>query len=161
MENITPPKHVLQVLRSLKARGYVAYLVGGCVRDMVLGVHPNDWDICTSTLPEQVLEVFPHARPTGIRHGTVTVNINSRHVEVTTFRSEGDYADHRHPSTVHFVGELTTDLSRRDFTMNAMALSPDGLLLDPYGGLEDIRRRCIRCYCCQEVCPVHVVQIKR
>ena len=145
MENITPPKHVLQVLRSLKARGYVAYLVGGCVRDMVLGVHPNDWDICTSALPEQVLEVFPHARPTGIRHGTVTVDINSRHVEVTTFRSEGDYADHRHPSTVHFVGELTTDLSRRDFTMNAMALSPDGLLLDPYGGLEDIRRRCIRC----------------
>ena len=145
MENITPPKHVLQVLRSLKARGYVAYLVGGCVRDMVLGVHPNDWDICTSALPEQVLEVFPHARPTGIRHGTVTVNINSRHVEVTTFRSEGDYADHCHPSTVHFVGELTTDLSRRDFTMNAMALSPDGLLLDPYGGLEDIRRRCIRC----------------
>ena len=145
MENIAPPKYVLQVLRSLKARGYVAYLVGGCVRDMVMGVHPNDWDICTSALPEQVLEVFPKARPTGIRHGTVTVEINSRHVEVTTFRSEGDYADHRHPNTVHFVGELTTDLSRRDFTINAMALSPDGLLLDPFGGLEDIRRRCIRC----------------
>ncbi|MEI3101604.1 MAG: hypothetical protein V8T45_07385 [Oscillospiraceae bacterium] len=123
----------------------MAYLVGGCVRDMVLGVHPNDWDICTSALPEQVLEVFPKARPTGIRHGTVTVDINSRHVEVTTFRSEEEYSDHRHPSAVHFVGELTTDLSRRDFTINAMALSPDGLLLDPFGGLEDIRRRCIRC----------------
>ena len=145
MEKVTPPKYVLQVLRSLKARGYVAYLVGGCVRDMVLGVHPNDWDICTSALPEQVLEVFPKARPTGIRHGTVTVDINSRHVEVTTFRSEEEYSDHRHPSAVHFVGELTTDLSRRDFTINAMALSPDGLLLDPFGGLEDIRRRCIRC----------------
>ena len=145
MENVTPPKYVLQVLRSLKARGYVAYLVGGCVRDMVLGMHPNDWDICTSALPEQVLEVFPGARPTGIRHGTVTVDINSRHVEVTTFRSEENYNDHRHPGTVHFVGELTTDLSRRDFTINAMALSPDGLLLDPFGGLDDIGRRCIRC----------------
>ncbi len=145
MENVTPPKYVLQVLRSLKARGYVAYLVGGCVRDMVLGVHPNDWDICTAALPEQVMEIFPGARPTGLRHGTVTVDINSRHVEVTTFRSEGDYADHRHPSSVRFVGELTTDLSRRDFTINAMALSPDGLLLDPFGGLEDIRRRFIRC----------------
>ena len=145
MENVAPPRYVLQVLRGLKARGYVAYLVGGCVRDMVLGVHPNDWDICTSALPEQVMEVFPHARPTGIRHGTVTVDINSHHVEVTTFRWEEDYSDHRHPGAVHFVGELTTDLSRRDFTINAMALSPDGLLLDPFGGLEDIRRRCIRC----------------
>ena len=145
MENVTPPKYVLHVLRSRKARGYVAYLVGGCVRDMALGVYPNDWDICTSALPEQVMEVFPKARPTGIRHGTVTVDVNSRHVEVTTFRSEENYTDHRHPGAVRFVGELTTDLSRRDFTINAMALSPDGLLLDPFGGLEDIGRRCIRC----------------
>lgn len=145
MENITPPKYVRQVLRSLQARGYVAYLVGGCVRDMALGVRPHDWDICTSALPEQVMEVFPGALPTGIRHGTVTVRINSRSVEVTTFRSEENYTDHRHPETVRFVGELTTDLSRRDFTVNAMALSPDGLIMDPFGGLEDLERRCIRC----------------
>lgn len=145
MENITPPKYVRQVLRNLQARGYVAYLVGGCVRDMALGVRPHDWDICTSALPEQVMEVFPEARPTGLKHGTVSVHINSRWVEVTTFRSEENYTDHRHPETVRFVGELTTDLSRRDFTVNAMALSPDGLIMDPFGGLADIERRCIRC----------------
>lgn len=145
MENIAPPKYVRQVLRGLQARGHVAYLVGGCVRDMALGVRPHDWDICTGALPEQVMEVFPGALPTGLKHGTVTVRINSRSVEVTTFRSEENYADHRHPETVHFVGELTTDLSRRDFTINAMALSPDGLIMDPFGGLTDLEHRCIRC----------------
>ena len=145
MENIAPPKYVRQVLRSLQARGHVAYLVGGCVRDMALGIRPYDWDICTGALPEQVMEVFPGALPTGLKHGTVTVRINSRSVEVTTFRSEENYADHRHPETVRFVGELTTDLSRRDFTINAMALSPDGLIMDPFGGLTDLEHRCIRC----------------
>ena len=145
MENISPPKYVRQVLRSLQARGHVAYLVGGCVRDMALGVRPHDWDICTSALPEQVMEVFPGALPTGLKHGTVTVRLNSRSVEVTTFRSEENYVDHRHPETVRFVGELTTDLSRRDFTINAMALSPDGLIMDPFGGLTDLEHRCIRC----------------
>ena len=145
MENIAPPKYVRQVLRGLQARGHVAYLVGGCVRDMALGVRPHDWDICTSALPEQVMAVFPGALPTGMNHGTVTVRINSRFVEVTTFRSEENYADHRHPETVRFVGELTTDLSRRDFTINAMALSPDGLIMDPFGGLTDLEHRCIRC----------------
>jgi tRNA nucleotidyltransferase (CCA-adding enzyme) len=145
MANITPPKYVRQVLRSLQARGYEVYLVGGCVRDMVLGVYPQDWDICTSALPEQVMEVFPHTVPTGIKHGTVTVMINSKAVEVTTFRTEGIYTDHRHPESVRFVGELTTDLSRRDFTINAMAVSPDGLLVDPFGGISDIKGRCIRC----------------
>ena len=145
MENIAPPKYVRQVLRGLQARGHVAYLVGGCVRDMALGVRPHDWDICTGALPEQVMEVFPGALPTGLKHGTVTVRINSRSVEVTTFRSEENYADHRHPETVRFVGELTTDLSRRDFTINAMALSPDGLIMDPFGGLTDLEHRCIRC----------------
>ena len=80
MENIAPPKYVRQVLRSLQARGHVAYLVGGCVRDMALGVRPHDWDICTGALPEQVMEVFPGALPTGLKHGTVTVRINSRSV---------------------------------------------------------------------------------
>ena len=145
MAVITPPAYVRQVLTALQARGHSAYLVGGCVRDMILGVHPQDWDVCTSALPEEVLAVFPGSRPTGLQHGTVTVVLGSRQVEVTTFRREGGYGDHRHPDEVHFVGDLTTDLSRRDFTINAIALPPDGLVVDPFGGMEDIRRRCIRC----------------
>lgn len=145
MANITPPKYVRQVLVTLQSRGHLAYLVGGCVRDMLLGVRPQDWDVCTSALPGQVLEIFPKASPTGIKHGTVTVYINSRSVEVTTFRSDGGYADHRHPDAVSFVGDLTADLSRRDFTMNAIALPPDGLIADPFGGAEDIEKRLIRC----------------
>ena len=144
MALITPPKYVRQVLTTLQARGHLAYLVGGCVRDMLMGVHPHDWDVCTSALPEQVIEIFPHSLPLGVRHGTVTVLIESRRVEVTTFRSESSYSDHRHPDAVSYVGDLTTDLSRRDFTMNAIALPPDGLVVDPFGGVQDIRDRIIR-----------------
>lgn len=145
MANVTPPKYVKQVLVTLQSRGYLAYLVGGCVRDMILGVHPQDWDICTSALPEQVRELFPRTLTVGIRHGTVTVLIHSHAVEVTTFRSDGSYADHRHPEAVSFVGDLTSDLARRDFTMNAIALPPDGLIVDPFGGVEDIRNCVVRC----------------
>ncbi len=144
MALITPPKYVRQVLTTLQARGHLAYLVGGCVRDMLMGVHPHDWDVCTSALPEQVMEIFPRSLPLGIRHGTVTVVIESRQVEVTTFRSEGSYSDHRHPDAVSYVGDLTTDLSRRDFTMNAIALPPDGLVADPFGGVQDIQDKIIR-----------------
>ena len=145
MAAISPPKYVRQVLVTLQGRGYPAFLVGGCVRDMVLGVHPNDWDICTGALPEQILELFPGARLTGGRTGTVTVRIHSHSVEVTPFRTESRYTDHRHPDLVSFVTDLTADLSRRDFTINAMALSPDGLLSDPFGGAADLRRGVIRC----------------
>lgn len=145
MANVSPPKYVKHILITLQSRGHAAYLVGGCVRDMILGVHPQDWDICTSALPEQTLEIFPNSRPTGLKHGTVTVCVNSRSVEVTTFRSDGAYADHRHPTAVSFVGDLTTDLSRRDFTMNAIALPPDGLVADPFGGVDDIKNKIIRC----------------
>ena len=145
MANITPPKYVRQVLIKLQSRGHLAYLVGGCVRDIILGVQPQDWDICTSALPGEVLEIFSDARPTGIQHGTVTVYINSRAVEVTTFRADGSYADHRHPDAVSFVGDLNADLNRRDFTMNAIALPPDGLVADPFGGVSDIEHRLIRC----------------
>ena len=145
MAAITPPKYVRQILFSLQGHGYPAYLVGGCVRDMLLEKRPHDWDICTGALPEQVLALFPGSRPTGIRHGTVTVVLGSHQVEVTTFRTEGAYADHRHPDRVSFVGELTEDLSRRDFTMNAIALAADGLLADPFGGVADIREKRIRC----------------
>ena len=145
MANVTPPKYVKQVLVTLQSRGYLAYLVGGCVRDMILGVHPQDWDVCTSALPDQVRELFPRTLTVGIRHGTVTVLIHSHAVEVTTFRSDGSYADHRHPEAVSFVGDLTSDLARRDFTMNAIALPPDGLIVDPFGGVEDIRNCVVRC----------------
>ena len=145
MATVAPPKYVRQILFTLQGHGYPAYLVGGCVRDMLLEHRPHDWDICTGARPEQVMALFPGSRPTGLAHGTVTVVIGSRQVEVTTFRTEGSYADHRHPDMVRFVGELTTDLSRRDFTINAMALSADGLLADPFGGREDLRRRLIRC----------------
>lgn len=144
MTSVTPPKYVRQVLTTLQARGHLVYLVGGCVRDMIMGVHPHDWDVCTSALPEQVMAIFPHSIPTGIRHGTVTVLVRNRKVEVTTFRSDGDYADHRRPDAVSFVGDLNTDLSRRDFTMNAIALPPDGLIADPFGGVQDIQNRLIR-----------------
>lgn len=145
MANVTPPKYVRHILVVLRSHGHLAYLVGGCVRDMILGVRPNDWDICTSALPDEVMAIFPHSRPTGIKHGTVTVITDSRSVEVTTFRSEGRYLDHRRPETVSFVGDLTADLSRRDFTMNAIALPPDGLIADPFGGAQDIKDRVIRC----------------
>lgn len=144
MAVITPPSYVRQVLTTLQARGHLAFLVGGCVRDMLMGVHPYDWDVCTSALPEQVSEIFPHTLPVGIRHGTVTVLVRSRKVEVTTFRSDSEYSDHRHPDAVSFVGDLTTDLSRRDFTMNAIALSADGLMIDPFGGRQDIEDKLIR-----------------
>lgn len=145
MATIIPPKYVRQVLVTLQGRGYPAFLVGGCVRDMVLGVQPHDWDICTAALPEQIMELFPGAKLTGGRTGTVTVRVNSHLVEVTPFRAESRYTDHRHPDLVSFVTDLTADLSRRDFTINAMALSPDGLVSDPFGGAMDLKRGVIRC----------------
>lgn len=145
MAQIVPPKYVRQVLMRLQTHGFPAYLVGGCVRDTLMNTHPNDWDICTAATPEQIMGVFPHSRPTGIRHGTVTVSIHSHAVEVTTFRADGNYSDHRHPDLVRFVGDLTADLARRDFTMNAIALSAEGVLVDPFGGAADIQKRVIRC----------------
>ena len=145
MSQITPPKYIRQILLGLQSRGYSAYLVGGCVRDIIMDITPNDWDICTSALPQEVLALFPGSRPTGLKHGTVTVIIGSKTAEVTTFRTEGDYRDHRRPDSVTFVSDLITDLGRRDFTMNAIALSADGMISDPYDGIRDIKTRTIRC----------------
>lgn len=145
MPQINPPKYVRQILFGLQARGHLAYLVGGCVRDVIMNITPQDWDICTSALPEEVMELFPGSRPTGLEHGTVTVIIGSKSAEVTTFRTEGDYRDHRRPDSVTFVSDLITDLGRRDFSMNAIALSADGMLADPFDGVSDIEKRCIRC----------------
>jgi len=132
-------------LAALRAAGWEAYPVGGCVRDLLLGREPGDVDLCTAARPETVLELFPNAVPTGLKHGTVTVPTPDGNVEITTFRREAGYADHRHPDGVAFGVGLREDLSRRDFTINAMALAPDGTLVDPFGGREDLRRRLVRC----------------
>lgn len=142
---ITPPKYVKTVLRTLAGHGYPCCIVGGCVRDMIMGNDPNDWDVATAARPETVMELFPDSIPTGIKHGTVTVKVGSKHVEVTTFRTEGSYADHRHPDEVSFVGDMNEDLSRRDFTINAIAVGADGRITDPFGGIEDIEAGVIRC----------------
>ncbi len=145
MLRVNPPKYVRQTLFALQARGHLAYLVGGCVRDIILGLTPQDWDICTSALPDEVMDIFPDSGPTGIKHGTVTVKHGSKSCEVTTFRTEGDYRDHRRPDSVTFVSDLISDLGRRDFTMNAIALSADGMLSDPFDGVGDISKKLIRC----------------
>lgn len=145
MPSITPPEYVKNVLRTLNAHEYPACIVGGCVRDSVIGVEPQDWDISTGALPEEVLRLFPDSIPTGIKHGTITVKSGNHFVEVTTFRSDGEYADHRHPDKVSFVGNLAMDLSRRDFTINAIAVTSDGTVVDPYHGIDDIKAGIIRC----------------
>ena len=141
----TLPPAVAHCCRTLWQAGFEAYPVGGCVRDLLLARTPQDWDICTSALPQQVQSIFPHTVPTGIHYGTVTVVLDGQGLEVTTFRCEGGYRDGRRPDAVSFVSSLTDDLSRRDFTVNAMALAPDGAVIDPFGGQADLERRVIRC----------------
>ncbi len=142
---IIPPKHVREILNRLASAGYTACIVGGCVRDAILGVVPNDWDIASSALPEEVLELFPDSLTVGMKHGTITVKTSGDLVEVTTFRTDGNYTDHRHPDTVSFVKDVTGDLSRRDFTINAIAVLASGEIVDPFGGQEDIRNGIVRC----------------
>lgn len=139
------PMGAHEILRTLEQQGYEAYLVGGCVRDLLLGKTPEDWDITTSALPEEVLTLFPDAIPTGLQHGTVTVKSQGEAVEVTTFRADGFYADHRHPDAVRFTNTLQEDLQRRDFTVNAMAMDLHGKLYDFYGGQDDLRVGILRC----------------
>ena len=140
------PRPVLTVIARLRELGHAAYLVGGCVRDTLRGVHPKDFDVATSARPEEVQRGFRKVIPTGIQHGTVTVLEGGTHVEVTTFRSESDYHDGRRPSAVTFEQDIVKDLSRRDFTINAMAWNPLGHeLVDPFGGQEDLKARLIRC----------------
>jgi tRNA nucleotidyltransferase (CCA-adding enzyme) len=139
------PDFAAGVLSGLENAGHEAYAVGGCCRDAVLGREPSDWDICTSALPEEIMSVFPECIPTGIKHGTVTVKTAGGPVEVTTFRIDGGYADHRRPEEVRFTSKLREDLARRDFTMNAMAANLRGELTDPFGGMADISEKHIRC----------------
>lgn len=139
------PFEVAELCAALRGAHHRAHPVGGCVRDLLLGRTPEDWDVATSALPEEVCALFPRTVPTGVKHGTVTVLLGERSIEVTTFRREGAYADGRHPDGVTFDAGLTEDLARRDFTMNAMALDEPGALVDPFGGQADLRGRLIRC----------------
>ncbi|USF28042.1 CCA-adding enzyme [Firmicutes bacterium ASF500] len=137
-------KHILQAITDA---GYEAYLVGGCVRDLLRGVEPHDWDICTSARPEETEACFAGHRiiETGLKHGTVTVLEGGEPYEITTYRTEGPYSDSRRPDYVEFVSSLEADLARRDFTMNAIAMELEGNLRDPFGGADDIKDGVIRC----------------
>lgn len=138
------PQAVLACCGTLRRAGHDAFPVGGCVRDLLLGRAPGDWDIATSAPPEAVTALFSRTVPTGLRHGTVTVLLGGMALEVTTFRREAGYTDGRHPDRVAFVFSLEEDLARRDFTINAMALGPGGEIIDPFGGREDLAARRIR-----------------
>ena len=135
----------MRVARRLEEAGHRAYLVGGCVRDRLLGRPLKDADIATSARPRQVMKLFPGAIPTGLKYGTVSVRMNGRLFEVTPFRSEIGYSDGRHPDRVAFVGDIREDLARRDFTINAMAAGTDGEILDPFGGRRDLEAGVVRC----------------
>ena len=123
----------------LEENGFEAYIVGGCVRDSILGRTPGDWDITTSASPQEVKEIFEHTVDTGIEHGTVTVLMNHEPYEVTTYRVDGKYEDHRRPNAVHFTKSLREDLLRRDFTINAMAYNDSEGIIDMYDGMTDLK----------------------
>lgn len=138
------PPGAARILRVLEDHGYEAFVVGGCVRDSLLGRNPNDWDITTSALPLQVKALFRRTIDTGLKHGTVTIMENGEPYEVTTYRVDGEYLDGRHPSEVTFTASLKEDLQRRDFTINAMAYSEKKGLQDLFGGLPDLEKGLIR-----------------
>ena len=134
------PEYVKNILLALETAGYEAWCVGGCVRDSLMGRIPGDWDVTTSALPEETMSVFGDcAFPTGLQHGTVTVRMDHQSVEVTTYRVDGAYLDHRRPDSVAFTRSLEEDLRRRDFTVNAIAYTPKSGYVDPWGGRQDLR----------------------
>lgn len=145
--DINIPGDVQMILGRLQEHGHKAYVVGGCVRDSLAGFSPHDWDICTGATPDQVKKAFPktHLVDTGLKHGTVTVVVHHTPYEITTFRVESEYSDHRHPDSVSFTDSLTQDLSRRDFTINAMAYNKEEGLIDPFHGRRDLCEGIIRC----------------
>lgn len=143
------PEAVLEIFAVVKKYGADAYVVGGCVRDSIMGRNPHDWDICTPVLAAELQAIFVEKGyrviPTGLQHGTITVVINGEGYEITQFRRDGEYSDGRHPDNVEFTSNLIEDLERRDFTVNAMAYNPDIGLIDPFGGMQDIKEHVIRC----------------
>ena len=146
MQNIRLDAGAAALLARLHGAGYATYAVGGCVRDSLLGRTPQDWDLCTSARPEQVLALFGEGQciPTGLQHGTVTIKYGGQLYETTTFRTEGAYTDGRHPDEVHFVPDVRQDLARRDFTINAMAYNDAEGLIDPFGGQQDLQQGILR-----------------
>lgn len=140
------PEYVKNIIKRLNDNGHSAYVVGGCIRDILQGTEPNDWDVCTSALPDEVAHIFDDHKviPTGMKHGTITV-MTPEPVEITTFRAESGYSDGRHPDEVKFVKNITEDLARRDFTVNAMAYSPYEGFIDPFGGQNDLKAGILRC----------------
>lgn len=145
MKKIKIPYELQKFNEIFSQNGYEAYLVGGAVRDALLGKEVSDWDVTTNAKPDEVMKIFKKVIPTGIEHGTVTVHFMKKEIEVTTFRTESDYSDGRHPDKVEYCGHIEEDLSRRDFTINAIAASlKDGTLVDPYGGQDDLKKKIIR-----------------
>lgn len=144
---ITIPWQCDKILKRFRENGLQAYLVGGCVRDSLLGVQPKDWDICTEALPEQVIDLFQDTKVilTGLKHGTVTVLLDGMPVEITTYRIDGEYEDNRRPKEVFFTNNLKEDLSRRDFTINALAYHPEEGVIDYFDGMKDLENGIIRC----------------
>lgn len=139
------PESVAQLIQVLDDRGFETWLVGGCVRDMALGIIPEDYDIASNARPEDVCQIFERCLKTGLKHGTVTVLLKDLSIEVTTFRSEGPYSDGRRPDHVRYEMHILPDLARRDFTINSMAWHPERGLLDPYHGLADLQMQTLRC----------------
>ena len=139
------PEKVNTIIQTLQEHGYEAYAVGGCVRDSLLGREPGDWDITTSASPEETKKLFARTVDTGIEHGTVTVLLGKEGFEVTTYRIDGKYEDSRHPTEVIFTRNLREDLLRRDFTINAMAYNDTEGIVDIFGGMDDLKRKIIRC----------------
>lgn len=141
------PKQAEKAIETLEENGFDAYCVGGCVRDSIMGKEPADWDICTSCKPDRLKEIFCGYKliETGLKHGTLTVIIDGMHIEITTFRKDSSYQDHRRPESVEFVQNLKQDLSRRDLTINSLAFNNGVGLIDCFGGLDDISKRVIRC----------------
>lgn len=146
MIRINIPNGAREIIEVLTCTGYEAFVVGGCVRDSLLNLNPHDWDICTNAKPDQVEACFPNNRiiETGMKHGTVTIVMDDESYEVTTYRIDGDYSDGRHPDHVEFTDDLIADLSRRDFTINAMAYSPTKGLIDPFDGQKDLETKRIK-----------------
>ena len=144
---MTTDKHTEQVLSELEKHGFEAYMVGGCVRDTIMGREYNDIDITTNARPDEMLEVFRGYKviPTGIKHGTITVLCDGTPFEITTYRIDGEYTDHRHPDSVEFTSDITADLARRDFTINAVAMDKNGCIIDPFDGISDMKSGIIRC----------------